>query len=260
MMKRRFTLIELLVVIAIIAILASMLLPALKSARDTAKRMQCTANVKTIAMGFQLYAGDNKQFIPAMYDRDASNNIISGSWWPQKIYATITNDAGANLNLKNKKGSFYRCPAAVQNWDIIAVSSQIGLLPYGANQQILRRRMDMAVRPSLSVMTADSDGDTYYDCYMDWFYYPMGNRHNGIGIAGFIDGHAEQKITREWNVPDATVGAMTPSGGLIVRSSTTTVYNWSNVPVRLLTFWSPNQRNADGSYNFDYFTWTKNPR
>jgi prepilin-type N-terminal cleavage/methylation domain-containing protein/prepilin-type processing-associated H-X9-DG protein len=59
-----FTLIELLVVIAIIAILASMLLPALARAKEAAHRIKCLGNLKQLEVAIKMYADDNQGFYP----------------------------------------------------------------------------------------------------------------------------------------------------------------------------------------------------
>jgi prepilin-type N-terminal cleavage/methylation domain-containing protein len=76
--KQAFTLIELLVVIAIIAILASLLLPALAKAKEHARRMLSLNNQKQQLVALNMYAGDNRDFLP-----DGTN----GNWcWDMDAY------------------------------------------------------------------------------------------------------------------------------------------------------------------------------
>ena len=105
--RKNFTLIELLIVIAIIAILASMLLPALNKARKQARTAQCTSNLKQFGFTHGMYGGDYSDYVPF--------SITNNRLWDYILMPYLKYN---NANLFIQSYSVFHCPGGNNNYNV----------------------------------------------------------------------------------------------------------------------------------------------
>jgi prepilin-type N-terminal cleavage/methylation domain-containing protein len=105
--RHGFTLIELLVVVAIIAVLAAMLLPALRRAKAQAKRAVCASNLRQVGIIMAAYASDNDGQYP-------QTTLGAGAWWTSKG-AGLDSPSFRALKAYCAGGSVFYCPTSWYN-------------------------------------------------------------------------------------------------------------------------------------------------
>ncbi len=121
-----FTLIELLVVITVISILMAMLLPSLRSAKDTALTILCTNNLRQLGIVFPMYALDNEDHLPPAIVTSTS----SGDWHKQFVGSYLGHGGSERFGL-----DYLPCPVEVgsYNGQFVAWGSWGSVGSYGVN-------------------------------------------------------------------------------------------------------------------------------
>lgn len=136
-----FTLIELLVVIAIIGILASLLLPALSSARDSAKRAGCVNNLRQIYLLAASYMGDYNGYLPALDGASSVQNDNASGWGlptQLQLYAHGVSSIGGFWNDRYKMKIFI-CPGEKRSIRLNPAEGDLRKVSYHGNAYVWGR-------------------------------------------------------------------------------------------------------------------------
>ena len=213
-----FTLIELLIVVAIIGVLAALLLPALVTARTSAKLSSCASNLRQIQIGIIMYADDFYDVIPV----DDGSGQPGSKLWP----ARLAGATGPPYNNQKYSGTVWTCPLAdsdipkphwlyVDRWSAhYGLNSQLdagsdystGVLRWNVVYRLSRQRPDMLLLAD-GGLSFYGGGGFYINqtCFATGFYNPawpfdsryvkVGRAHGGGVNEAFCDGHVARVIT-----------------------------------------------------------------
>ncbi len=219
-LPRGFTLIELLVVISIIALLISILLPALGNARKASQAVVCLSNLRQVGIGVSLYAMDNKSVVYEAYTQYAGGSGMSPNWWPMKMARDGYLPNPGNYAGPSGARTLWNCPIAaalakssgVANvyWTYLRMSNDYPFWqPAGMAASV---RLDKVKRPSSQIFAIDG----YLADANDWSTGFAGKQNSTTtrwsmlstgyalsGAVGFIHGDNASVLYADWHAAGA---------------------------------------------------------
>lgn len=231
---RAFTLIELLVVIAIIALLASLLLPAMALAKSRAKSIQCLSNLRQMGIAAHTYIDDSRGFFPIAYYYEKRDGADYSVAWDLTTIMAITPRVEPGL-LWQAHGAkaVQQCPSFTDaaNWQTdpyTGYNYNTSFLGHGQYEAIPEPARNTAVRqPANTVIFGDgqySGGANKFmrapwpnpgdETFKGRWAGTQGFRHEKRSNAAFCDGHAQSMRERFTGNKDGS-GNVAPGTGFL---------------------------------------------
>jgi prepilin-type N-terminal cleavage/methylation domain-containing protein/prepilin-type processing-associated H-X9-DG protein len=218
--RRGFTLIELLVVIAVIAVLIALLLPAVQAAREAARRIQCTNNMKQIGLAVHGYIA-SYDVLPPVGGVDFKGNSLGTGLVPQtaSVHLRLLNYLG-QVSLYNaynfKLPDFNPSGAVAANTTVIATSVPGYLCPTDSNPGNTGNIDGGFNAPATCVNYAVNGGGNRWNCGgrvngVAWWLGGNASYGSVVTLAGITDGTSATVAVGEWVKGDGGSGATSPS-------------------------------------------------
>lgn len=238
--SRGFTLIELLVVISIIALLVSILLPALSAARKQAMATQCQSQLRQVGMSQLMYVQNSKDYFSIVQLTTANET------WVAKTRPYLTGDGEAQTWAQIRGNMQLVCPShpclsvigsAVRDWPNYAMSFALGPAPYPYKTNWTR--IDEMPMPTKTLMFTEAGynastplfnaapWETFKSSYVGAAYsggtYMPGIHQRKFNNIVYVDGHVQTfaDIIRTnqspWNLIDGSTESIWSPGRVVVK-------------------------------------------